>query len=251
MSGKPSVVIVSSSSTKPKSLIKLITKCADIQEDPLDSNRITHTWTIDTKYYSAEVDVIGITEQYERSQTFNDNVEALVIHIDTNKESGLKDLDTWTSLQEECDPEIKLLIANYCTSETKTTKAAATEWCLKHGFELIELYPGSQICDQDIIEEKIGVERVIEALQTHTWTNLNMKNQENDVNKKNDSVVELCEEFLTSEAVDDFSDLFAQLNMMKESLQSLPMNQRKQCAEQVVTAFWRAIGGDEEEIADV
>ncbi|RZC39973.1 Adaptin binding domain containing protein [Asbolus verrucosus] len=252
MNEKPSVVIVSSSSIKPKSLIKLITKCTDVKDDAADENKVSHVWTIDTKYYTAEVDIIGISEHYQRGQEFNETVEALIIHMDTNKETGLEDLSKWSVLEEDCAPEVKLLIANYCTNDTKITKSTATEWCLKHGFELIELYPAQQTTDQDIIEEKIGVDRVVEALQAHTWSNLVMKNEKKsgDSEVKND-LTEICEEFLTSEGADDFSDLFAQLSMMKESLQSLPMNQRKQCAEQVVTAFWKAIGGDEEEISDI
>ncbi|CAH1370579.1 hypothetical protein MTP99_012139 [Tenebrio molitor] len=251
MTEKPSVVIVSSSSTKPKSLMKLITKCTDIQDDPLDANKISHTWKIDTKYYTAEVDIIGINEHYQRSQQFNENVEALIIHMDTNKETGLKDLLTWSALEEDCDPEIKLLIANYCTNDTKITKSAAMEWCLKRGFELIELYPSQETCDQDIIEEKVGVERVVEALHTHTWSNLDMKNQKKTLNEaQSKDIGGMCEELLMNEGSDDFNDLFAQLSMMKESLQSLPTNQRKQCAEQVVTAFWKAIGGDDDEISD-
>ena len=251
MTERPSVVIVSSSNTKPKSLIKLITKCTDIQDDPTDTNRTSHTWQIETKYYTAEVDIIGINEQYQRSQTFNDNVEALIIHMDTNKETGLQDLTQWSAIEDDCDPEIKLLIANYCTNDTKITKAAATEWCLQRGFELIELYPAQQTCDQDIIEEKIGVDRVVEALQTHTWSNMNMKSQKKNVGEETSSDNVEHDEFPANDPVDDFSDLFAQLSMMKESLQSLPTNQRKQCAEQVVTAFWKAIGGDEEEISDM
>lgn len=50
---------------------------------------------------------------------------------------------------------------------------------------------------------------------------------------------------------DDFTELFAQLLSMKESVQSLPPNERKAHAEQVVTAFWKAIGGDEEELAEL
>lgn len=51
-----------------------------------------------------------------------------------------------------------------------------------------------------------------------------------------------------SGGVAGFSSLFEQLHSMKERVQGLPSDQRKACAEQVVMAFWRAIGGDEEEL---
>lgn len=44
--------------------------------------------------------------------------------------------------------------------------------------------------------------------------------------------------------------MFAQLASMKESITALPATERKQCAEQIVSQFWKAIGGDEEELSD-
>lgn len=46
----------------------------------------------------------------------------------------------------------------------------------------------------------------------------------------------------------DFSSLFGQLQEMKERVSSMSNDQRKACAEQVVLAFWKAIGGDNDEI---
>jgi hypothetical protein len=60
--------------------------------------------------------------------------------------------------------------------------------------------------------------------------------------------------FFTDELLGDsggvagFSSLFEQLHNMKEHVQGLPSDQRKACAEQVVMAFWHAIGGDEDEL---
>lgn len=48
----------------------------------------------------------------------------------------------------------------------------------------------------------------------------------------------------------DFGDLFGQFMAMKEHAASLPTNERRVVAEQVVTAFWKAMGGDLLEIED-
>lgn len=48
----------------------------------------------------------------------------------------------------------------------------------------------------------------------------------------------------------DFGELFGQLMAMKEQAASLPTNEKRRVAEQIVTAFWRAIGGDLLEIED-
>lgn len=49
----------------------------------------------------------------------------------------------------------------------------------------------------------------------------------------------------------DFGELFGQLMAMKEHAATLPTNQRKLAAEQLVTAFWKAMGGDPAEISDL
>ncbi|CAG9762873.1 unnamed protein product [Ceutorhynchus assimilis] len=246
MNDLPSILIVSSSNTKPQSIIKLLTKETPVEYPP---GLFKQLWKIDTKYYSAIVNLIGMHVSYKRNEEFNKHIEALIIHMDSNKSTGLEELKQWEELETDCDPEIKLIIANYCNEDTKITKTEATEWCLNKGFELIELYPSDeqsiQNAEQDIIQEKFGIHRVVEALQAHTWSNLVMKKFKNNKAEKPDSPAEdLSEE-------DNFSELFSHLHMMKDSLQSLPLNQRKQCAEQMVSAFWNAIGGDEEELSDL
>nr|XP_022921027.1 alpha- and gamma-adaptin-binding protein p34-like [Onthophagus taurus] len=259
---KPSVLIVSSSSTKPKSLLKLITKETVNLSESVD--KVSTSWILDTKYYKANVNVHGITKDYKRDSEFNSSVEALIIHIDTNKESGLDDLKVWQDLDDECNPEIKLLIANYCNNDTKISKPMAIEWCLRYGYELIELYPNNEDNleqNDEIIKEKVGVERIVEALQSHIWPNLVMKSKEIDkplesnennaenklgVNKDLDNLLNGIDSCMSQ--MDDFTNLFSKLQSMKESIQSLPHNERKLQAEEMVTAFWRAIGGDEDEI---
>jgi hypothetical protein len=49
----------------------------------------------------------------------------------------------------------------------------------------------------------------------------------------------------------DFGELFSHLKAMKEHAASMPSNQRRVAAEQLVTAFWKAIGGDPSEVDDV
>lgn len=260
MNKKPGIVVVSCSNTKPKSLIKLITKAADIPENPNKPGVIEYAWSIDTKYYTAEINFIGLQNDFDRTDDFNGCVEALILHMDANKETGLDDLCKWESLENDCNLDVKLLISNYCNNNTRIDKNQAIDWCLKRGYEFIELYPTLNKSDQDEdLREKFGVDRVIEALHSHTWSNLVMKkksrpkesNQEINKEISSSTIDQKPEESLKYEDTDDFTDLFSQLHMMKDSLQGMPMNQRRQCAEQMVTAFWKAIGGEEEEIFDL
>lgn len=262
----PSIIIVSSSNTKPKSLIKLITKQTDIKNDSESKGIIKQPWIIDTKYYTTNVLLVGLENQLNRTDEFDNTTEALIIHMDTNKDSGLDDLSKWESFETYCNLDIKLLICNYCTDETKITRNQALEWCLKRGFEFVELYSCVNTLDEkeDDFKEKTGVERIIEALQSHTWSNLVMKNKKKS--KHNLSTDKICDKMSTSilessdslledsfgtDIADDFTELFSQLHMMKDSIQNMPMIQRKQCAEQMVSAFWKAIGGEEEELLDM
>lgn len=77
-----------------------------------------------------------------------------------------------------------LLVCNSCGSNVSSkTRESALNWCLQHHFELIELNPirnstptnAEDLEDDEIIPEKVGVDRVIEALHTHHWANATMK----------------------------------------------------------------------------
>ncbi|XP_044748269.1 alpha- and gamma-adaptin-binding protein p34-like [Coccinella septempunctata] len=254
MEAKPCILILSNTNTKPQSLLKLISKSTSIDED--SPGKVKCNWFIDSKYYTADVCLMGLERDFERSEDFNGRVEALIVHVDTNRKTGLKDLSAWDKIYQDCDPEVKLLVANYCNEDTKITKEKAIEWCLEKGYEFIELYP-TCINDDNIasnFEEKVGVERIIEALYSHTWSNLKMKSQHKKGTLNNECPKEMNREKLdgsiSDDSCDDFTELFSQLQTMRESLNSLPSTQRKQCAEQMVTAFWKAIGGDEEELSD-
>jgi len=243
-SKKPSIVVVSNSNTKPKSLIKLITKKTP-QE--IDDNIVIQPWCLQTKYYTAEVDLVGIISDYDRNDEFNERVEGLLVVFDSNNDKGLSDLQIWEKLENSCSPEVKLLITNYCDESTKITRGMAIEWCLKRGYEFIELYPKLEDVEdeQDIIPEKVGVDRVIEALHAHVWPNLVMNDDKKDTQIPNGRLN------MGDELEDDFSELFNQLHVMKESIKFMPARDKRQCAEQIVKAFWNAMGGDDEELGDL
>lgn len=256
MANLPSIVIVSNSNIKPESIIKLITNKADLKLAFDSQGIIKHPWNIDTKYYTAEVNLVGLKNDFIRTDEFNNTIEALIIHMDTNKETGLDDITLWDSFETDCNLDIKLLVCNYCNDDTKINRNKALEWCLKRGFEFVELYPSESTSDEDDdFKEKTGVERIIEALQSHTWSNLVMKTKQTisrgkTLDEKSNPNSVLPESF-ESDITDNFTELFSQLHVMKDSLQNMPMSQRKQCAEQMVTAFWKALGGEEEELLDL
>ncbi|GJQ77268.1 hypothetical protein Trydic_g20693 [Trypoxylus dichotomus] len=256
---KPSILIVNHCAKEPGLLLELISKSNEIKQD--GSHKLSSLWTIDTKYYTANVNLHAITEYYERDDEFNETVKALIIYTDCNVESGLTGLNKWKSIENECDLEIKLLVSDYCNGETMVSIKQATEWSRKHGFEFVVLHPTIEKDDDEIIKEKVGVERIIEILQTCIWPNLQMKEAStvgySNIEKLNlhqteaENLDKFLDKMLLEEGVDEFTELFGQLHMMKQSIQSLSGPERKQCAEQMVTAFWKAIGGDDDELQDL
>lgn len=250
----PTIAVVSCSSSKtPDSIIQLFTEHVTVNET-IKENISTYSWDINTKYYTAKVDLRPVKKYENLDDDLNENVEAVIVYFDSTTETGLEDVKMWDRLLEDCDPDVKLLISDVCNGDTKIRKSTAVEWCIRNGFELIELTPTTtdNKSEDDIIKETFGVERIIEALQAHLWSNLIMKSKEQDNTEKQDTTID---QMLNTLSLDDdtadFNELFQQLHMMKESVQSMPIRERRQCAEQVVTAFWRAIGGDEDEIADL
>ncbi|XP_069682461.1 alpha- and gamma-adaptin-binding protein p34-like [Periplaneta americana] len=89
---------------------------------------------------------------------------------------------------------------------------------------------------QDLQNVHIDAENDEETVTSPTGSNIN------DIEDRIDELLG------DSGGVAGFSSLFEQLHNMKERVQGLPSEQRKACAEQVVMAFWRAIGGDEDEL---
>jgi hypothetical protein len=49
------------------------------------------------------------------------------------------------------------------------------QWCIKHGFELVELDPSEKPDPEDDFPETLGIERITQALNAHSWSNLELK----------------------------------------------------------------------------
>ena len=58
-------------------------------------------------------------------------------------------------------------------------------------------------------------------------------------------------EALDSMSEDNFEQLFQNLSVMKSKAANLSPTGRKAYAEKMAMAFWRSVGGDEAEIADL
>lgn len=191
-------------------------------------------WKIDTKYYEACVRLVPFTvDGYDdlRGDVL-ENAGGLVLHYDGDFAKSVNRLKTVAEKVVDCDA-VKLLVCDSC--EPEDSRVLAEEWCVEQGFEHLELQ-GPEADES----------RLRQALEAHVWPNLVQKTSKKD--KKNS---QKAESSTSGDLDDEFSTLFQHLATMKEQAAGLPSDERKNFAEQVVLAYWRSIGGDEDELLDV
>uniref|UniRef100_A0A803TY34 Alpha and gamma adaptin binding protein n=1 Tax=Anolis carolinensis TaxID=28377 RepID=A0A803TY34_ANOCA len=92
--------------------------------------------------------------------------------------SGLDSISSWLPLVEEWLPEVMILVCDR-VSENGVSRQKAQEWCIRHGFELVELNPEELPDEDDDFPESTGVKRIIQALNANVWSNVEMKSDLN------------------------------------------------------------------------
>lgn len=167
-------------------------------------------------------------------------------------------------------------------------KSTAQKWCIKHGFELVELDPSDTPDPDDDFPETLGMQRIVQALHAHSWPNMELKGSHFAQNtfKENGAIHNVLDQgerkkhetfsesvlkkalddqqpdeaifkFGTSgtsdqpaaDGIDSFEELFQAMSMMKSQASALQGAERKAFAEKATMAFWRAIDGNADEIA--
>ena len=115
-------------------------------------------------------------------------------------------------------------------------------------FAGVEIVDFSEDADNVGDEEKLFASsaqgRVIEALQTCPWPNINTKNTEHvRASPETGSVVGTCAG--STEQEDNFEALFAQLSTFRDRSTNMRDEERKAFAESVAVQFFNAIGGED------
>lgn len=228
-----------------------------------------YAWNIQNKYYTTQV-LLCVTETPGIDIAI-EGVEALIVHHDPQAENADQNLEQWSSLISSLTEAEVLLFS--CTLITDAAiRDKVVKWCLHKKFEFIELNRSDEaldISEADFEHNKYGIDRIIEALHAHMWPNMILKGKPSTVGEPSSDINEVEEQLenvrlgsdvserLRMESVldgimggenADFGELFSQLMAMKKHAASLPTNQRRIAAEQLVTAFWKAMGGDPSEI---
>ncbi|KAK3841490.1 MAG: hypothetical protein J3R72DRAFT_444977 [Linnemannia gamsii] len=158
-----------------------------------DHSGVTIPWTIDTKYYSVEVDFwIDETDAHgsaelERMVESGDLdemggvVEAVVFCFSKNQPSTFNDIKPWLAFVERHEPSITLCVATDAPMNLENARETRLEsdvvedfddWCLANGFEFIDLQDQPLNSNHD---EHVGLDRILEALAAHMWDGLKRK----------------------------------------------------------------------------
>ncbi|XP_008168741.3 alpha- and gamma-adaptin-binding protein p34 isoform X2 [Chrysemys picta bellii] len=272
----PCALITSCAATfAGEELVKSIIGTEDPAADVSTSGGVRfYPWTIDNKYYSADIHLCVVPNKYLVTAEIAESVQAFVVYFDSTIKSGLDSVSTWLPLAEEWLPEVMILVCDR-VSENGVNRQKAQEWCIKHSFELVELSP-EELPDEDDRNQGFGL------LSTLAGANCSIGSEENQDTKPHAPAMDRAESHLDNRGdvastnnlqidsivdpmldmdiqelaslttgegdLENFERLFSKLKEMKDKAATLPHEQRKLHAEKVAKAFWMAIGGDRDEI---
>ncbi|KAJ7416878.1 Alpha- and gamma-adaptin-binding protein p34 [Willisornis vidua] len=159
----------------PEELVKRITGKDDLTVGAITSGRVNfYPWTIDNKYYSADIHLCVVPSTFHVTGEIAEAVQAFLVYFDSTTETGLDGVSAWLPLTEEWLPEVMILVCDR-VSENGVNRQKAQEWCIKHGFELVELNPEELPDEDDDFPESTGVKRIVQALNANVWSNVVMK----------------------------------------------------------------------------
>uniref|UniRef100_A0A8C6LD96 Alpha and gamma adaptin binding protein n=1 Tax=Nothobranchius furzeri TaxID=105023 RepID=A0A8C6LD96_NOTFU len=275
----PCVLVTSCDSEfKEEELIKQILGSETLPQPSVQDETVSwYPWTINNKYYTADVRLCAVPSIYDMSSEIAQSMQAFIAYFDSKTKDGLEKLKPWISVVEDLAPEVLILVCDR-VCENGVTRHQAQQWCLAHAFELVELNPQELPDEDDDFPESTGVKRVVQALNANVWSSVEMKDGHNQgfglmsslvASRHNNprycqdpavtvliladamtdlDIQELAHLTAGDADVDNFERLFTKLKEMKDKACSLPHEQRKVHAEKVAKAFWTAIGGDGDEI---
>ncbi|XP_021063122.1 alpha- and gamma-adaptin-binding protein p34 isoform X3 [Mus pahari] len=174
--GVPCALVTSCSATfTGDRLVQHILGTEDAVVEATSSDAVRfYPWTIDNKYYSAEVNLCVVPSKFLVTAEIAESVQAFVVYFDSTQKSGLDSVSSWIPLAEAWLAEVMILVCDR-VCEDGINRQQAQEWCIKHGFELVELNPEELPEEDDDFPESTGVRRIVQALNANVWSNVVMK----------------------------------------------------------------------------
>ncbi|KAG8574951.1 hypothetical protein GDO81_009396 [Engystomops pustulosus] len=136
-----------------------------------------YPWRIDNKYYSANVNICIVPSTSLVTTQVAESVQAFIVYFDSTAKSGLEKVSPWLPLLEDWLLDVMILVCDRAC-DTGVSRQTAQEWCIQHGFELVELNPEELPDEDDDFPESTGVTRIIQALNANIWSNVEMKSEQ-------------------------------------------------------------------------
>ncbi|CAG8495235.1 5089_t:CDS:2 [Acaulospora morrowiae] len=153
-------------------------------------------WKIITKYYTANVE-FWVDETVHKSQLDSEVidgyeneengigkvVDAILFIFKKNEPSTFDDIQAYLPFIQKYEPSITLAVGTGRNIQHDTIDAENDpfeDWCIENGFEYVDLDMKKR---DDEIAERVGIERILEALQSHMWedmTRLSKTNKTSD-----------------------------------------------------------------------
>ncbi|KAK7079195.1 hypothetical protein SK128_001811, partial [Halocaridina rubra] len=112
-------------------------------------------------------------------------------------DDAVEKLDTLAKSVCGFEPEVQLLVCDSCSSDASCgglSRLKAQQWCIRNGWELIELKKVEDEDDDSVDDdfpESWGFQRIQQALHAHTWSNLVMKDKASNFSTVLHSVVSM------------------------------------------------------------
>ncbi|XP_014912679.1 alpha- and gamma-adaptin-binding protein p34 [Poecilia latipinna] len=176
----PCVLVTSTDSEfKEEELIKQILNSTTLpQPTKREETVVWYPWTINNKYYTADVQLCVVPSTYKMSAEIAQSMQAFIAYFDSRVKDGLEKLNPWIPVVEDLSPEVLILVCDR-VCEDGVTRHEAQQWCLSHAFELVELNPQELPDEDDDFPESTGVKRIIQALNANVWSSVEMKDGHN------------------------------------------------------------------------
>ncbi|XP_025192235.1 alpha- and gamma-adaptin-binding protein p34-like [Melanaphis sacchari] len=257
----PCAYIYSCCDDDPLKIIKLLRNEENIEICNNEENVLSNRWTIDCKYYTADINLCTSISLDKLSDQFVHNINAIIILFNINKSNIMETMNTCLPLVEKSQAEVLILLSEKNIDSHLSNNVF--EWCRKNHFELIVL---EEIADE---MDTTGIERVKQALYAHHWPNLKAKCQITNPSAKSiieDSVInsqlsgglsdlkmdteqeaELDSDLFTEMFEGDFNffKTIDKVRKLKEQISAMPDEERKDAAEKTLTECWKAFFGDD------
>ncbi|XP_005098112.1 alpha- and gamma-adaptin-binding protein p34 [Aplysia californica] len=160
----------------PKEFVKRILNVAVLPTPQILTDNVeSYEWAFENKYYSTSVHLCTTDSRTIGDQDFAESVEAFVHYFDPNQLNSFELAKAWLPYLKHIEPEIQILVCECSRYTDVVCRKETLEWCIQNGFELVELSPENDEDEDDDFPETTGMARIIQALNAHTWPNMEMK----------------------------------------------------------------------------